>query len=172
MKYLKKFNESSLDFINIIGECKDILLELSDKDIKYKVYGHESAKILGKEVFRDIIRVEIGDESTIIKMIGMDLMFEHLFSYMESEGFKLNKDSYYENDSWEYYEACPECNSENIKSPDDESMEGWKCNKCGHEGYVDDFQRPEHPLDKSDLFWATKSNYHIQFMLLEFHRPK
>ena len=35
MKYLKRFNESSSDFTNIISECKDILIELSDKDFKY-----------------------------------------------------------------------------------------------------------------------------------------
>ena len=38
MKYLKRFNESSSDFTNITRECKDILVELSDKDIKYNVY--------------------------------------------------------------------------------------------------------------------------------------
>jgi hypothetical protein len=173
MKYLKRFNESSSDFTNIISECKDILVELSDKDIKYNVYGFEGAKILGEETYKDLIRVEVGDQYNNIKMVGMDLMFEHLFSYMESEGFELGKDSYYENSNWEYHEACPECDSQSITPPDDlQSMEGWKCNKCKHEGHQDDFQRPEHPITKEELFWSIKQNYHIQFMSLAFYRDK
>jgi len=173
MKYLKRFNESTSDFTNIISECKDILVELSDKDIKYRVFGFESAKILGEETYKDLIRVEVGDQSKVIQMRGMDLMFEHLFSYMESEGFKLGKDSHYENYSWEYHEACPECDSQSITPPNDlKSMLGWKCNKCKHEGHQDDFQRPEHPITKEELFWSIKENYHIQFMSLAFYRDK
>jgi len=173
MKYLKRFNESTSNFTNTTNECKDILVELGDKGIKYNVYGFESAKILGEETYKDLIRVEVGDQYNNIKMIGMDLMFEHLFSYMESEGFELGKDSYYENSNWDSYEACPECDSQSITPPDDlQSMLGWKCNKCKHEGHQDDFQRPEHPITKEDLFWSIKQNYHIQFMSLDFYRDK
>lgn len=174
MKYLRKFNESVyLQLPNIRNTCKDILLELSDKDIKYKVRGYESAKILGEETYKDLIRVEVGDQYKTIKMIGMDLMFEHLFSYIESEGFTLDKDSYYENSNWEYHEACPECDSQSITPPNDlQSMEGWKCDKCKHIGHQDDFQRPEHPITKEDLFWSIKQNYHIQFMSLDFIKIK
>ena len=105
-------------------------------------------------------------------MVGMDLMFEHLFSYMESEGFELGY-SYYENSNWEYHEACPECDSQSITPPNDlQSMEGWKCNKCKHEGHQDDFQRPEHPVSKDDLFWSIKQNYYVQFMSLAFYKDK
>ena len=173
MKYLKRFNESSSDFTNIISECKDILIELSDKDIKYRVYGYKGAKILNEEKFMDLIRVELGDQYNVVKLKNMDLMFEHLFSYMESEGFKLGKDSYYENSNWEYHEACPECDSQSISPPDDlQSMIGWKCSKCNHEGHQDDFQRPEHPLTKEELFWSIKKNYYIQFMSLAFYKDK
>lgn len=168
MRYLKRFNESSTD--NIISECKDILLELSDKDIKYRVYGFKGAKILNEETFVDVIRVELGDQWETFKLQDMDLMFEHLFSYLESEGFKLGKDSYFENSSWDNHEACPQCDSQSITPPNDlRSMEGWKCDKCGHEGHQDDFQRPEHPITKSDLFWGIKENYHVQFMYLVFY---
>lgn len=170
MKYLKRFNESSSDFTNIISECKDILIELSDKDIKYRVYGYKGAKILNEETFVDVVRVELGDQYNTFKIGDIDLMFEHLFSYMESEGFKLGKDSYFENSNWDSHEACPECDSQSISPPDDlQSMVGWKCNKCKHEGHQDDFQRPEHPITKGDLFWGIKENYHIQFMSLVFY---
>lgn len=173
MKHLKRFNESTSEFNNIIGECKDILLELGDKDINYRVYGYQGAKIFNEETFVDVVRVELGDEYNTVKLKGMDLMFEHLFSYMESEGFKLGKNSYYQNDTWEYYEACPECDSQSISPPNDlKSMDGWKCNKCKHEGHQDDFQRPEHPLTKADLFWSIKQNYYIQFMSLSFYKDK
>ena len=78
MKYLKRFNESNTD--NIISECKDILLELTDKDIKYRVYGFNGSEN-GKLV--DVVRVELGDQSKTIKLEGMDLMFQHLFSCLE-----------------------------------------------------------------------------------------
>jgi hypothetical protein len=173
MKHLKRFNESTSEFNNIISECKDILLELGDKDINYRVYGYEGAKIFNEETFVDVVRVELGDEYNTVKLKGMDLMFEHLFSYMESEGFKLGKNSYYQHDTWEYYEACPECDSQSISPPNDlKSMDGWKCNKCKHEGHQDDFQRPEHPLTKADLFWSIKQNYYIQFMSLSFYKDK
>ena len=173
MKYLKRFNESSSDFNNIISECKDILIELSDKDIKYRVYGYKGAKVLNEENFVDVVRVELGDQWNTFKLKDMDLMFEHLFSYMESEGFKLGKNSYFENSNWDYHEACPECDSEDVRPPDDlKSMEGWMCNKCKHGGHQDDFQRPEHPITKGNLFWAIKENYHIQFMSLAFYKDK
>ena len=170
MKHLKRFNESTSEFNNIVSECQDILIELSDKDIKYRVYGYKGAKILGEETFVDVVRVELGDQYNTFKIGDMDLMFEHLFSYMESEGFKLGKDSYFENSNWDSHEACPECDSQSISPPDDlQSMVGWKCNKCNHEGHQDDFQRPEHPITKGDLFWGIKENYHIQFMSLVFY---
>jgi hypothetical protein len=39
MKYLKRFNESVyLQLPNIRNTCKDILLELSDRGIRYEIY--------------------------------------------------------------------------------------------------------------------------------------
>ena len=170
MRYIKRFNESS-NIDNIISECKDILLEVSDKDIKYRVYGFKGAKVLNEETFVDVIRVELGDQYNTFKIGDMGLMFEHLFSYLESEGFSLGKNSYFENSNWEYHEACPECDSEDVRPPDDlHSMEGWMCNKCKYGGHQDEFQRPEHPITKGNLFWAIKENYHLQFMSLSFYK--
>ena len=173
MKYLKSFNESTSEFNNIISECKDILVELGDKGIEYNVYGYRGVLIFESGTNKDLIRVEVGNQYNVVKLKDMDLMFEHLFSYMESEGFILGKDSYYENSNWDYHESCPECDSQSITPPDNlQSMEGWKCNKCNHEGHQDDFQRPEHPVSKDELFWAIKQNYHIQFMSLSFYKDK
>lgn len=173
LRYLKKYNllKESNNINNIISECKDILLEVSDKDVEYKVYGYKGAKVLNEETFVDVIRVELGDQWKTFKIGDMYLMFEHLFSYLESEGFNLGKNSYLENSNWEYHEACPECDSGDVRPPDNlHSMEGWMCNKCKHAGHQDEFQRPEHPTDKKDLFWSIKQNYHVQFMSLSFYK--
>jgi hypothetical protein len=174
MKYLKKFNESDA-LSDIKDTCKDILLELSDKGVEYKIYEYKGSSLHHthtKDKWRDskdIIRVEIGNGTDIVKLKEFESEFSHLFSYLKEEGFELGGNSYFENNSWEYYESCPNCDSESVSSPDDlKSMRGWSCNKCKHIGHQDDFQKPEHPIKESDLIWAIKQNYYINFMVLDF----
>ena len=178
MKYLRKFNESDNynNLTNIINECKDILIELEHEGIKYNVYGFE-----GGTPSYNRIKIEIGDESEIIKLRGYELMFEHLFSYLESEKFVLDRnDSFYEKDGWDAYEACPECQSTNVSSISREDEPNtfitwsngnneFECVKCKHIGCQEDFQTPEYPINKGELMYSIKNNYYIDFMLLSFH---
>jgi hypothetical protein len=176
MKHLRKFNESDNynNLTNIINECKDILIELEHDGVKYNVYGFE-----GGTPSYNRIKIEIGDESKIIKLHGYELMFEHLFSYLESEKFVLDRnDSFYEKDGWEHYEACPECQSTNVSSINrdddsyfsrDEGNNEFECGKCKHIGSQEDFQTPEYPISKGELMYSIKNNYYIDFMLLSFH---
>jgi hypothetical protein len=172
MKYLKRFNESVyLQLPNIRNTCKDILLELSDRGIRYEIYGYEGVHKEGSTI--DIIRVEIGDENISVKLKEFELELQHLLSYLKEEGFELSNNSYFQNDTWDYYESCPECGSESVSSPDDlKSMRGWSCNKCKHIGHQDDFQRPEHPIKEGDLIWAINQNYYVNFMSLDFIKIK
>jgi hypothetical protein len=172
MKYLRKFNESVyLQLPNIRNTCKDILLELSDRGIRYEIYGYEG--VHKEDSTRDIIRVEIGDENISVKLKEFELELQHLLSYLKEEGFELSNNSYFQNDTWDYYESCPSCGSESVSSPDDlKSMRGWSCNKCKHEGHQDDFQRPEHPIKEGDLIWAINQNYYVNFMSLDFIKIK
>jgi hypothetical protein len=172
MKHLKRFNESVyLQLPNIRNTCKDILLELSDRGIRYEIYGYED--VHKEDSTRDIIRVEIGDENISVKLKEFELELQHLLSYLKEEGFELSNNSYFQNDTWDYYESCPECGSESVSSPDDlKSMRGWYCNKCKHIGHQDDFQRPEHPIKEGDLIWAINQNYYVNFMSLDFIKIK
>jgi hypothetical protein len=172
MKHLKRFNESVyLQLPNIRNTCKDILLELSDRGIRYEIYGYEDVHKEGSTI--DIIRVEIGDENISVKLKEFELELQHLLSYLKEEGFELSNNSYFQNDTWDYYESCPSCGSESVSSPDDlKSMRGWYCNKCKHEGHQDDFQTPEHPIKVDDLIWAINKNYYVNFMSLDFIKIK
>jgi hypothetical protein len=78
MKHLKRFNESVyLQLPNIRNTCKDILLELSDRGIRYEIYGYEDVHKEGSTI--DIIRVEIGDENISVKLKEFELELQHSF---------------------------------------------------------------------------------------------
>ena len=183
MKYLKGFNESThyKYLSDVRNNCEDILLDLKDKGIKYNIYGFEGVRMEGSKKstdwnersMSDLIRIEIGDEINNVKLKEFELELEHLLSYLKEEGFKLGGDSCYcQNDTWDYYQACPECGSEDIISSDPNPYIYCRCNKCKHEGYQEDFQTPDHPLDLSDLNWYIKQNYYVQFMSLSFHKVR
>lgn len=178
MKYLKSFNESHYQYLtDVNNNCKDILLELSDKEIKYEIYGYEGVQMGSRHksgsYIGDMIKIEIGDEYKNVKLKEFELELDHLLSYLIGEGFKLNGDSYCTNDSWDYHECCPSCGSNNVSSPDDlKSMIGWSCNKCKQEGNQEDFQTTDHPLTMNDLKWYIKNNYYVQFISLTFVKAR
>jgi hypothetical protein len=176
MKYLKGFNESYQYLSDVRNNCNDILLELSDKEIKYEIYGFEGVQMGSRHksdsYVADLVRIEIGDERKTVKLKEFELELEHLLSYLDGEGFKLSGNSYCENESWNYYECCPECGSVDLTLPDLNTMDGWSCNKCKHEGYQDSFQIPEHPVTMKDLKWYIKQNYYVQFMSLTFVKAR
>ena len=71
MKHLKKFNENSDS--DIIDNCKDILVDLSDNHIPYKLWVKDKY---------DFIMIEIGDiEGGWTSLKNMSTTFDHLFSY-------------------------------------------------------------------------------------------
>ena len=177
MKYLKSFNESTYQYLSEVrNNCNDILLDLDDKGVKYEIYGFESVQMGSRHskdsYVADMIRIEIGDERTIVKLKEFELELEHLLSYLDGEGFKLFGNSYCENDTWDNYEVCPNCGSVDLTLPDLNRLDGWTCNKCKHEGHQEDFQDNQHPLTLRDLTWYIKNNYYVQFMSLTFVRAR
>ena len=91
MKHLKRFNESSID--DIINDCKDILIDLSDNNITYKVW------VSGRFSGSGSIIVDIGDDDdNSISLMNMSDTFEHLISYLESFGYLFSKKSFYHED--------------------------------------------------------------------------
>ena len=178
MKYLKGFNESThYQYLSDVrNNCKDILLELNDRGTKYEIYGFEGVQMGSRHskdsYVADLVRIEIGDERKTVKLKEFELELDHLLSYLKEEGFKLGKDSYCENDTWDNYEVCPECGSVDLTLPDLNTMNGWVCNKCKHEGHQEDFQDTQHPLTLRDLSWYIKQNYYVQFMSLSFYKPR
>ena len=166
MKYLRGFNESDNNQTNIINDCKDILLDLNDRHIKCSVWGVE-----GGTPYYDKIKIEVGDGNNSFKLGSTELIFEHLFSYLESLDFFLDgKDSFYGCDNWDYYGACPSCGSTNISSIEfpKRDLDKFECGICKHVGHREDFEGPEHPINKSDLMYSIKHRWGIDFMLLTF----
>jgi len=150
MRYLKLYEQFDNE---IIRDCKDILIDLSDDDIEYEVGGDK------------ILIINIGDNIKRIELKKYADNFLRLFDYLESLGYILSEKSYYEGDGWDYYERCPYCNSNNITTGDDKDL---KCNSCGHEDYFDVFSTREHPLTKGELMWSVKSGDKPDHIYLEF----
>ena len=176
MKHLKRFNESSIDSVyehshevsNILSDCKDILIDLSDNHIPYKVWVSSIGSIL----------IEIGDDKGLTSLKNEESTFDHLFSYLESFGYLMNgKRSFYEGDNWDYYESCPKCSSGEVTidvNSEVRFQSGYKftCDKCKYVGDSEEFTSPEWPLDKSDLMWVIKDGVKFDFMRIQFNKSK
>jgi hypothetical protein len=173
MKYLKRFNESSIGSVyehshevsTIINDCKDILIDLSDNNITCKVWVSGSGSII----------VQIGDDNLFTSLRNMSDTFDHLFSYLESFGYLMSNKSFWEGDSWEYYESCPKCSSDEVTidvNSEDRFGSGHKftCDKCNYLGDSEDFQSPEWPLNKSELMWVIKDGVKFNFMRIQFDK--
>ena len=95
MKHLKSYNESNVSNEDIINDCKDILLDMSDDDVKYNIEYQGHTKHLFDHQDRldkieGVIRLQIGDYSRgksfdpgyYVKVL------EHLNSYLNSNGYQ------------------------------------------------------------------------------------
>ena len=165
MKYLKSFNESSI--VNILSDCKDILIDLSDNHIPCKVWVSSIGSIL----------VEIGDDKGLTSLKNEESTFDHLISYLESFGYLFSKKSFYEGDNWEYYESCPKCSSDEVTidvNSEVRFQSGLKftCDKCKYVGDSEDFTSPEWPLNKSELMWVIGDGVKFDFMRIQFDKSK
>ena len=160
MKHLKGFNESSI--VNILNDCRDILIDLSDNHIHYKVWVSSSGSIL----------IEIGDDRGLTSLKSMSTTFDHLISYLESIGYLFSKKSFYEGDNWEYYESCPKCGSDEVTIDHIPTQIGNKftCDKCKYVGDSEDFTSPEWPLNKSELMWVIGDGVKFDFMRIQFDK--
>ena len=165
MIYLKKFNESKSNLESVSKDCKDILLALSDKGIYYNIIPQ---KLTRYPKVTEIIDININSDNGSIKLKEYELEFEHLLSYLESEGFSLRKGSYYGSDDWDSFERCPKCDSQDITT--NENKENLICKKCGTRGDYEDFSTLEYPLNKSELIWSIKKNDYPQYIYLTFGR--
>lgn len=167
MKYLflfEGFNYQKLS--DVRANCNEILFEFSDRNIKYELWGFEGVR-KGDDI-KDLIRIEIGlDSLNHIKLNEFESEFNHLLSYLESEGFVFSKESFVENDSWDPYLICPECKNTDI----DDRNTIITCPSCYSTFDMSDFHSGQHPIEnKSDFIYMISSKYWVQFMSLEFER--
>jgi Zn finger protein HypA/HybF involved in hydrogenase expression len=154
MRYLKSFNESIQSKEDIILTIKDILLEFVDNYYPVSVYEKTGA-----------IVIEIGEESKqMIKLHEYELVFKHLFYYLDDMGYKIETNiSYVTNDTWDYRILCPKCGSDRIIINDNIGQ----CEKCDLNDDLYKFNMDDaYPASQSDLEYFIKNKYWIQFMYL------
>lgn len=130
MKFIRSFNESTKkvwtyeDVSEMIKTIKEILYELDDNDVKYKVYPNDDIKIniISKQLNGSRIGIKEHDPKehfpiNIIIGPGLRKIYEYecgihslpswfievlfrLEEYMKGEGFKLNIEIVYFGDEW------------------------------------------------------------------------
>ena len=152
MKYLKKFNESISS--DIINDCKDILIDLSDDNIKYKFINDP-----------EIIMIEIFSDEKIIDLKKYEDPIKRINDYLESLGFNLSLFSYYKKDG-EILELCPICNSSYVKSGPSYSI----CTDCEYSGDIEEFEREEHYFDKEKLYSYIDNGVKADYIWLNFKK--
>ena len=92
MKYLRRFNESIDNQLE--EDCKYILSEMSDKGVIVIVNNNKSGLYIELES-------RTNSDNDYIKLKEYKLDFEHLLSFLKSNGYVLQKDSYVINDTWD-----------------------------------------------------------------------
>ena len=145
MKRIKSFKmfESSRALSAIAGECEDILAPLRDAGLETRLDWSDRYR-------RDEIAIGISakpGEPALIRIDGFEAELEHLFSYLEEEGFSLSYESSYE--GLDSREACPECGHDEIRNlgfDDSYSFMTYECIHCGHESDADNFSTCYWPI--------------------------
>jgi hypothetical protein len=159
MRYLKLYENFNDD---IIEDCRDILIDLSDDgidlDILFDVY---QVKYGGVSFF-----IEIGSYSNIIEMKEYKDNFMRLLDYLESLGWSLSSSSFYRSDNWDYIERCPNCNF-----TDSSYLHGngevLECGNCSHQDNYTEFLTDKYPLTKADLIKCIDKP---DFMYIQFSK--
>lgn len=182
MKHIKTYkifeNNSQISPEEICEEIEDILISLSDEELKvdaWPIYEKNETYIkvviADKENFGfDFSAEEFADE------------FKQLFSYMESEGWlpmgadeyiitetpggqRVRLDASYV-DITDYDYICPECESDETTEIDSDTEE---CDKCGYQGHSDDFVVSRIKFGSLDklLFLIQRRLDHIQICFIK-----
>lgn len=159
MRYLKRFNESSNE---IIQDCKDILIDLSDDNIDCDFYITQKLNLSIKSKYHEVLIFKIGDNNKEIDLNKYSDNFERLFEFLDSMGYELTNNSYYQHGDWDLYKTCPNCKSENVSR--------GTCRECNYEGYESDFLTYEHPLTKDGLIYSIKFGDTPEYIYLEFKK--
>lgn len=149
LKTYKIFNESKDYNLEVI---KDMLLDFTDKDINVKV----SVENIGTKMVSgswvlletpiECIKVGIGKFNG--PLFSPERCLLDVIDYLEESGFVMMEYSWMWNDSWQHYEACPNCLSDDFE---EDSSVTTHCNKCGYIGPPDSFLSDQWPVTRYDL---------------------
>lgn len=163
MKYLRRFNESIDNQLE--EDCKYILSELSDKGVIVIVNNHKVGLYIELES-------RTNSDNDYIKLKEYKLDFEHLLSFLKSNGYVLQKDSYVTNDTWHTIERCPKCDYVNtmINPKINFYGETAECRACGHKSNMDEFLEHGYKIDEKELNYYIDNNYWVSSMYLHFKR--
>lgn len=152
MRHIKTYkifeNNSQMSPEAICEEIEDILISLSDEELKVEV----NPRYESKDTFIEIVIVEKEHPGFDFSVEEFADEFKQLFSFVEGEGWtpmgadeyiitetpggqKLRLDaSYVDTTDLDY--ICPECASDESSEIDSDNEE---CDKCGYLGHPDDF---------------------------------
>lgn len=163
MKYLRRFNESIDNQLE--EDCKYILSELSDKGFIVIISQDENILLID-------IESRTNSDDDYIKLKEYKLDFEHLLSFLKSNGYVLQKDSYVTNDTWDPIESCPNCGYVNtmINPKINFYGETAECGGCGYKSNMDEFLEHGYKIDEKELNYYIDHNYWVSGMYLHFKR--
>lgn len=165
MKYLRRFNESIDNQLE--EDCKYILSELSDKGVIVIVNNNKIGLYIELES-------RTNSDNDYIKLKEYKLDFEHLLSFLKSNGYVLQKDSYVTNDTWDPIERCPNCGYVNtmINPKINFHDETAECGACEYKSNMYEFLEHEHKIDEKELNYYINQNYWVSGMYLYFKGSK
>jgi hypothetical protein len=159
MKYIKLYEDFTMDKEFIMSEIRDILIDISMENIKIGIHNIEQP-LSG-------ILVMIGDpDGRQIRLNKYKENFNHLFSVMQSTGYMLNKNkSYVENKTWDLHITC-DCGSEKIEYV----QEGLRCMDCGYTG-VENFEySSEYKISLDEFKSMIQQKYWVNYIEMTFEQ--
>jgi predicted Zn-ribbon and HTH transcriptional regulator len=153
LKTYKSFNEGKDYNLEVI---KDMLLDFTDKDIEV----HVSVDNIGTKMVSgswvllekpiECIKVGIGKFNG--PLFSPERCLLDVIDYLEESGFVMMDSSWMWNDSWQHYEGCPNCLSDNFEEDSSgTTIYRSRCNKCGYIGPSDSFLLDQWSVTRYDL---------------------